>query len=235
MLRAFGTENHSSSFDWETHYGDGFDVLHLRKAPRFFVSPDTVVNLRIALMLAECGINYAKGSFDSAPPSRSIDSSAKGKQVGPEAVRVKFIDNDASKSVVEGEIAIMLYLDSYKPNLASPPKTELAVRYTRFQQALLLLDKCRHITETKAKDPKASLRLVKQELLVFDGHAAEAKGGFLAGAQPSLADFTTWPVLHAMVGEYGVGVLNGMDDLKRYYLLMRERENTQKVLDKTSK
>jgi len=29
LLIAFGTENHSSDFDWEAHYGEGFDVCHL--------------------------------------------------------------------------------------------------------------------------------------------------------------------------------------------------------------
>ena len=29
LLRAFGEENHSPSFDWDLAYGGGFDVLHL--------------------------------------------------------------------------------------------------------------------------------------------------------------------------------------------------------------
>ena len=29
LLRAFGEENHSPSFDWDSAYGGGFDVLHL--------------------------------------------------------------------------------------------------------------------------------------------------------------------------------------------------------------
>jgi len=29
VVRAFGTENHASEFDWETYYGRGFDVLHM--------------------------------------------------------------------------------------------------------------------------------------------------------------------------------------------------------------
>jgi nicotinamidase-related amidase len=29
VVRAFGTENHASEFDWEAHYGRGFDVLHM--------------------------------------------------------------------------------------------------------------------------------------------------------------------------------------------------------------
>ncbi|KAI0338772.1 hypothetical protein BDW22DRAFT_1362486 [Trametopsis cervina] len=29
LLAAFGTENHSSVFDWEASYGEGFDVFHL--------------------------------------------------------------------------------------------------------------------------------------------------------------------------------------------------------------
>lgn len=29
LLNAFGTENHSGDFDWDSHYGTGFDVYHL--------------------------------------------------------------------------------------------------------------------------------------------------------------------------------------------------------------
>ncbi|KAI0656033.1 hypothetical protein C8Q70DRAFT_1046970 [Cubamyces menziesii] len=32
LLVAFGAENHQSDFDWEAHYGAGFDVLHFRLA-----------------------------------------------------------------------------------------------------------------------------------------------------------------------------------------------------------
>ncbi|KAI0631388.1 hypothetical protein C8Q77DRAFT_131704 [Trametes polyzona] len=30
LLAAFGAENHQSEFDWDAHYGEGFDVLHFR-------------------------------------------------------------------------------------------------------------------------------------------------------------------------------------------------------------
>ncbi len=30
LLAAFGAENHQSDFDWDAHYGEGFDVLHFQ-------------------------------------------------------------------------------------------------------------------------------------------------------------------------------------------------------------
>ncbi|KAI0367075.1 hypothetical protein BV20DRAFT_1001069 [Pilatotrama ljubarskyi] len=32
LLASFGAENHQSDFDWESRYGEGFDVLHFRSA-----------------------------------------------------------------------------------------------------------------------------------------------------------------------------------------------------------
>jgi hypothetical protein len=31
IVRAFGVENRLSEFDWEKHYGQGFDVLHMTR------------------------------------------------------------------------------------------------------------------------------------------------------------------------------------------------------------
>ncbi|CAK7268699.1 hypothetical protein SEPCBS119000_003194 [Sporothrix epigloea] len=76
LLRAFGSENHSSVFDWEAHYGRGFDVLHMSISPRFFASTDAVVNMTIQLYLAELGIKYAKGSISSAPVAEKKTKSA---------------------------------------------------------------------------------------------------------------------------------------------------------------
>ncbi|KAI0701296.1 hypothetical protein BC835DRAFT_1404538 [Cytidiella melzeri] len=37
LVNAFGVENHSSSFDWDAHYGEGFDVYNLTPYPAQFV------------------------------------------------------------------------------------------------------------------------------------------------------------------------------------------------------
>lgn len=224
MLRAFGTENHASEFDWKAFYGKGFDVLHMSNAPRLFASPDPIVNNRIALMLAECGVNYAKGSMGPAPNTASKSSD----------VPVRFVDNDADKATVQGDMAIMLYLDArYGAGSAETPRTpaELAKQFTRFQQGLNLLDKYRALEEDEAG--KRDVKGLKGELATWNAYAAEAEEGFLAGEKPTLVDFAVWPVLHAMVEEGGVeAVFEGFDGLKKYYGRVLARDSAKKILNK---
>ncbi|UNI15624.1 hypothetical protein JDV02_002140 [Purpureocillium takamizusanense] len=182
MLRAFGTENHASRFDWHAHYGAGFDVLHISNAPRFFASAaDAVVNMRVALMLAEYGVKYARGSVAPALAGGG-GSGAKGGEGAHDddddgedggagwataSVPVKFVDNDASKSVVQGDVAIMLYLEAVYGErhrasavsksaaaaagspAASTPPSQLATQYTLFQRALQLLTTVRRHSNTR--------------------------------------------------------------------------------------
>jgi glutathione S-transferase len=222
MLQAFGTENHSSEFVWDKYYGEGFNVLHMSNAPRFFLSSDPVANMRIQLMLAEAGIGYAKGSMAK---SGTGDAEASSSQpASTETLPIKFVDNDPGKSVVEGDVAIMLYLDGVRSRTrekaVSPP--DLGRRYTRFQQALALHGQWNAtLAQTKTKmrnsggdedgggagERKRSVRprvnyckQLKRELTVWNGYATEtADVGFIAGGEaPSLADFALWPVLYAM-------------------------------------
>ena len=219
MLRAFGTENHASEFDWAAHYGKGFDVLHMSNAPRFFASPDPIVNNRFLFMLAECGVNYAKGSMGATGNEPS------------DALPVKFVDNDAAKSTVQGDVAILLYLNArYGPGKdATAP--EMAKQFTRFQQGLNLLEKYRAVE--KDADGKRDLKPLNKELAIWDGYAAEHENGFLAGEKPTLPDFTVWPVLHAMVEENGADALfEGLEKLKGYYERVLDRESMKKVLQK---
>lgn len=211
MLRAFGTENHASEFDWAGHYGKGFDVLHMSSAARLFASPDAIVNNRIALVLAECGVNYAKGRMGATPDSSFSD-----------ALPVKFIDNDAAKSTVQGDMAIMLYLNARH---ALDKDADLAKQFTRFQQGLHLLEKYRALDKEESAKPI---------LEIWDAYAAESEDGFLAGAKPTLPDFAVWPVLHAMVEERGGQdvVFQGLESLKAYYGRVLERESVKKVLQK---
>jgi len=232
MLRAFGTENHSSEFDWARHYGDGFDVLHMSASPRFFTGPDEIVNSRLALALAGMGVAHARGSTGVTDKPDSV----------------KFVDNDAARSTVEGGLAVLLYLDAVYGNggdgAPAPPRSEIARKLTRLQQGLTLLERFRSAkraaTEKTAEDPAAHLKALRRELAAWDGYAREAREASGAEAGPaymaggpraSVADFAVWPVLHAMVGLCGGGCLGGYDDLAKYYWMMRESEAVIKVYD----
>ncbi|RGP78766.1 isochorismatase family [Fusarium longipes] len=193
MLKAFGMENHAAEFDWDAHYGKGFDVLHMSNAPRFFFCHDPIVNLRVTLMLAEFGVNYAKGSITTGSESPSSDK-----------LVVKFADKD--DSVVQGDLAVMLYLDARygigKPGSNPQDPRELATRLTRFQRAMGLLDTWQNMSKLD-ENGKREHKSLRQELQIWDGFVEENAHQFIAGTEMSLPDFAIWPVLHSIVEELG--------------------------------
>jgi nicotinamidase-related amidase/alkylated DNA repair dioxygenase AlkB len=226
MLQAFGKENHSSEFDWDAHYGSGFDVLHMSNSPRLFLSSDSVVNNRVRIMLAELGIDHSKGSMasttkDDGQPT-SIDSPG-----------IKFVDNDSDQVVVHGELAIMLYLDSvYGSSKQQSGLTQQVFRarlYSRFQEALGFLGKWRALDYKKIG--AGSNKHLKKELDLWDKYASDAE--FIAGDNISLADFAFGPVLHDVVETAGADVLKDLQSLIKYYGRFMDREATKKVIKTT--
>ncbi|KAJ4318116.1 hypothetical protein N0V84_007015 [Fusarium piperis] len=226
MLKAFGTENHATEFDWDAHYGKGFDVLHMSNAPRLFACGDSVANMRAALMLAEYGVNYAKGSITAGPDSGPSNA---------ESGAIKFTDKD--KSAVQGDLAVMLYLDARyglgKPGSTPRSPKELATQFTRFQRAMSVLDAWRNLPKDSSSE-KRDIKSLKHELQAWDGFVIESEGAFLAGSELSLPDFALWPVLHSIVEESGLESLEGLDKLKDYYERVAARSSAKKVLGKES-
>ncbi|KAI2640049.1 hypothetical protein GGS21DRAFT_394186 [Xylaria nigripes] len=176
MLKAFGRENQSTKFDWDAHYGSGFDVLNITAAARLFLSADPVVNMRVQIMLAELGVGYARGSLaDQQYTATSATSAPTG--ISP---AIKFVDNDDSKTIVEGQRDIMLYLQKrYGASSADPDAHSSSVDH--FEKGLALLDSWR-------ASPDITL------LTPWETHAAN--DGFISGPEPGLVDFAVWPVLH---------------------------------------
>ncbi|KAL6898116.1 hypothetical protein GGI43DRAFT_408432 [Trichoderma evansii] len=236
MIQAFGTENHASEFDWSAHYGRGFDVLHISNSPRFFASADSIVNMRITLMLAEYGIKFAKGSMASGSESQN-DSPANS--TGPWSLPIKFIDNDAAKSVIHGDMAIMLYLYSrYGPGRVAgsgavarnPP--DLARLFSQLQQGMNLFNIWRQLRSDGSIGTRAGAVPValKQELAIWDAYIVDGlkneRVPFLCEDTLTLSDFVVWPVLHSIVEEYGSEVaFKGLDGLRKYYEAVRQLDN----------
>lgn len=220
MVYAFGTENHSSDFDWKATYGEGFDVLHMSSSPKLFLSGDSVADLRVKLMLAEYGIAWTEGKVSPSFNWKS-GSSAKDAPEIPEVFPVKFVDSDLSKSTIVGDLAIMLYLDAvYGPmankKVKSPP--ELAKQYTRMYQSGDLLKLW--------KAEPFSVKPFRRELEMWESFAKE-ESKFIAGSSISLADFAIFPVL-LKIHEWDD--LTGFDNLAAYSCRLRHRDCTVKVL-----
>ncbi|KAK0732968.1 hypothetical protein B0T26DRAFT_669428 [Lasiosphaeria miniovina] len=234
LLQAFGTENHSSEFDWGAQYGDGFNVLHLGSPKRFLAgSADAIANMRVSLALAELGIGAAKGSVEGD---------------------ARFEDNDPARAVVEGHDTVLRYLDAVYGagrRYDQLPAADVAKRFRRLQQALDLLPRWRVVQAqaaaaaaaaaaaddggedaavAKADAKKSSRRelpslsaLLKKDLAEWEKYAAEAAPAtsgdgttaaatagatvlyIAGGSQASPADFALWPVLHDIVRVAGRG------------------------------
>ena len=211
MLRAFGAENRSSRFDWEGYYGGGFDVLDISASPRLYFSRDWVVNARAAMMLGYFGVGFAKGST-GAPGT------------GGEAV-IKFVDNDGSRTGVEGGVAVMLYLDAvYGKGGGEVGREEVARRYMRFQAALGLGERWRLAIDTIRGNQQGSgegvegMRELGKEMEAWDGYAREAgdEAYIAGGKRMSIADFALWPVLHDVVTSRP-GFMQRFEYLMGYY------------------
>ncbi len=79
--------------------------------------------------------------------------------------------------------------------------------------------------------PRAiSSSVFEKDLSIWDHYGAEAADGeFLAGPEPSLPDFTLWPVLHTLVREGGSDILDSHRHLKQFYETFAARESVKKV------
>ncbi|KAA8564927.1 hypothetical protein EYC84_010697 [Monilinia fructicola] len=193
MLQAFGKENHDSNFDWQEIYGKGFDVLHISNSKKLFLSGDSISDYRVKFMLSEYNIPWIEATI-----SPSFHWERENPQVDdpfvPETLPIKFIDNDSSKTTVEGCMPIMFYLEAiYGPQEDSKSPSHLARHYTRFEQANTLLK----IWQTVP----FSVKPFRAELAKWNAYAQEAE--YIAGDKIGLADFAIIPVFEFVSKEWG--------------------------------
>lgn len=104
LIRAFGLENHSTVFDWDAVYGQGFDILNynvptVEGERLLFLSGDKEVDERVKGALERRGVTFRICGVDS------IDA---GYGYKPE---VCLRDTNAGCTEVKGETAITMYLD----------------------------------------------------------------------------------------------------------------------------
>ncbi|KAI3342554.1 hypothetical protein F4824DRAFT_486189 [Ustulina deusta] len=207
MLKAFGRENQDAEFDWEERYGPGFDVLHITAAKRLFFSGDAVANLRLRSLAAELGISYARGSLsggdDQGAGRHAAVANTPGagtgtgtRAIGSTEVPVKFVDNDEAKTVVLGQRNIMLYLE--KTYGGEETSNEEHVVSERFERGMGFLDLWRSSLLPPPSPPSTEKETDAVEVtnLLSPWEEYAAGSAFIAGPEPSLADFAFWPVLH---------------------------------------
>lgn len=238
MLKAFGVENHTTNFDWEKHYGVGFDVLHIYATSRLFLSPDPTINHRVQIMLAELGIKYARGSVSASTESKKNDQKA----LLPTGTPIVFVDNDDNRTLVEDEIAILMYLDQVHGSrlggtngqIRQPTHGQIAQKLHRFHQAFHLGRWWREVCCLE-ENKNQRLGKLRQSLSKWDGYLRieaedENKADvFVCGDTVCVADFSFWPLLHEIITNdrsSGMSILSTLPRLRGYYVSMRRRKST---------
>jgi nicotinamidase-related amidase/glutathione S-transferase/alkylated DNA repair dioxygenase AlkB len=205
MIRMFGRENHESEFDWDKSYGAGFDALNIvTKRPKLFFSSEDVAGLRVRLCLAEKGVRWESGA--DPPPAQA--EAVQHPKTSQSASRPRLIDIDPENSELEGDLAILSYLNVYhgRPHDSnSPPGRATTARIlTRTHRSDVLLNAYRNAVsppiDSTAGDQQETDRdlaaALGHELDVWETYTGEPHlGQFIAGPDFSIADCAFWPVL----------------------------------------
>ncbi|CAO2655498.1 Nn.00g043010.m01.CDS01 [Neocucurbitaria sp. VM-36] len=230
LIRAFSHENHSTAFDWATHYGSGFDVLHLSPSsssnpppddlPLLFASNNPIETAQARICLSEAKIKYTLVDAPTLDTTFELDR------------QVSFRDTDTSHAEISLASGILLYIDRYYPldRDADRSKACTAAAYPIMLLAGALLKAWmnRHVPTYRAE--------VESGLACLE-EALEREGGpYIAGGRFSVADCFVWPVLDEVVrgweGWRGDGE-ERFPGLSRYYeMTWRKKGSVRKVREK---
>jgi nicotinamidase-related amidase/alkylated DNA repair dioxygenase AlkB len=212
VVRAFSKENHNSDFDWEEWYGEGFDVLHFRNAPKdvpiLFGSNNPVENKQIQLFLAEKGINHL---FLEAP---TMDKTFEFDR------QVCFRDNDVNHTETVVPVPILLYLDRYNPldrdhrgRACTARSMEIFILVT----ALLKAWFNRHV-------PTYFNEFINT-LEVLEEKQAMGPGPFIAGRRFSTGDCAMWPAIDELVTNFDGWSAERFPALAEYYKMLLKKKS----------
>ncbi|KAF2737022.1 hypothetical protein EJ04DRAFT_431788 [Polyplosphaeria fusca] len=217
IVRAFSKENHETEFDWDDHYGDGFDVLHFRNPPEdlpiLFASNNMVETRMVQLFLWENKINH---TFLEAP---DLD-----KQYELDR-QVCLRDNDVNHTEVVIAVPILLYLDHYHPMDRDDRGRACSSRsYETFVMVSVLLKYWvnRHV-------PTYYNDFVNQLAALEERHALDA-GPFIAGRRFAIGDCSTWPALDELVINWDGWTEERFPRLTEYYrMIWKKRKSVQRL------
>jgi nicotinamidase-related amidase/alkylated DNA repair dioxygenase AlkB len=220
LIKAFSRENHDPDFDWEQHYGDGFDVLHLHvpppaDVPLLFLSSNTIENQQVMICLAEMKIPYTVIEASIPDPAFEVDR------------QVTFRDTDLMHTQIDTASSILSYLDRYYP-LDTSPSSHLMTSngyLTMLVAASAMKAWLNRAVPGSAVDLKNLVRSLEE---IVEGNG----GPFVAGSRFSIADTFVWPVVHVLVGEWEEWDDEEFVKLGEWYrACWRKKASLKKVVD----
>ncbi|KKZ64208.1 hypothetical protein EMCG_00104 [[Emmonsia] crescens] len=216
MIRAFGQENQRSEFDWEDHYGHGFDVVNFvtTAAGKLLLSGDDVADLRVKICFAENGVRYDLVGIDDFPAALrgTLSLPHKNENLEPRPV---FMDVDGA-TCFTGDDCILLHVAKQKESESqSRPKSPSSSpspgagagrpQQPQQKQQESLTSKIRETDELlrswrrfqKLKTPHGVLQKM-------DAFEAMLRGkSYLAGQFFGIEDCALWPVVRDIIREVG--------------------------------
>ncbi|KAI9663730.1 MAG: hypothetical protein M1821_007220 [Bathelium mastoideum] len=222
LIRAFGTENHGSlDFDWETTYGNGSDVLHLRNAPEenatLFLSGDHVQDLRVRMWLEELNLRY---SAVETPLDTEPSVLCRKRRT------VAYLEKARKQTEIEGALEILAYLRDTldedgnagstddKVAKKGSGKSSLALDSSFLYESIDIYSLWLHYSEMQPCNsgnasgmPHPLYSALKRRDLTLSSN------GFLGGSNFGIADCALWPVVREI--REAVGHDGDTDDILR--------------------
>ncbi|KAL8825192.1 MAG: hypothetical protein Q9170_007891 [Blastenia crenularia] len=262
MVIAFGKENHQTEFDWQAEYGKGFDAINLlivEAKPKLVLCRNKVANLRVQLSLLEKKIPYMieeKIGENSDGVAKAGSSQKARHRSSPwfhglsNIEKPIFNDIDEEASQIEGDLAIMFYLEKlhpYKEAAETEPQDLNQINARNFSRAaqsnevlfawqnlpFQSSDSKRRSTgpsERPTSSHNMVIREFEKDLDIWEGYAKEHQQ-FIAGNHWTLIDCAFWPVLNEIVHQWKGFKVQRYPELSSYHERVLRRECVQKLLE----
>lgn len=255
MILAFGKENHQYNFDWDMEYGHGFDVVNLVPAKtQLFLCDDNIANLRVQLSLCEKGVPYKLAERNTSQPTKARHQRYKSNPPthslsNTQNLIFKDVDEDASE--VEGDLAILFYLEKFYPfpNPEGATSRDLhrtsARMYSRVTQSNDVLFLWRNLQAATHKGERPSLqgrlsaerpttpytsplKEFQRDMDMWEHYAGE--GDYTSGNIWTLIDCAFWPVLNEIVNGWEEFTEERYPELMAYHCRVLGRVCVQELL-----
>lgn len=208
MIRAFGNENHDPEFNWDTHYGHGFDVVNFvtKSTAKLFPGGDEISSFRVRLCLVENGIRYDVES-DASPGSKPQTSGHSHEPV--------YIDPDGVTTIY-GDANILAHIGNNATGDVSQPDDN------QLQKIESFLASWRKYRDAKFNGSQPQLEPWE---LALRGKS------YLGGQTFNTADCALWPVLRDIVKQTGPLDESSFPSLSTYHYKVGRRGCVKQVLD----
>lgn len=227
MIRAFGQENHRTDFDWNEHYGRGFDVVNFvtTSTAKLVLSGDSIRDLSTRLALTENGVRYQISTLSDLP-SGSISIS------NPETITKKrqpvLLPPDGPPAIV-GSFDILSHIGHHMRSHDSPDPAhrvlaaDLNARLKMVHDLALLWTNKVDIDAMEAK-----LSWVESML-----NPAFSDGPYISGRNVGVEDCVLWAVVRDML-RAGWPVGDGYPSLAAFYSKLAKRACVKQVLQESA-